>query len=703
MTHWIKPLLFSLCALLSLSTQTLMAGISQAQAIVLDPNADMMPLRQGLFHLEETSSPLSIDRAYALFLQDQWRELPAGTNNLGITHKAHWFLGRIENRSGQERDLIFELNYALLDQVNFYILDRDGRLVDEKVAGDRLKLTDRTIRIKNPSFPLRLAAHEASIFVIRIETLGTLTLTPRLWQTGAFIERISQEQYVFGLYYGMVLMMIIYNLFMLHALRERVFLTYVCYLCIYSVFQMALNGLAYEFFWSESPIWSNYAIPITGCLSLLAGLEFTEAYLNLKTQARSLFRVGVVLKFMVLGLLSMSFVWDYAELLRYVSLLGAVCFLFWLISGFHGIFQGYRPAFFFSFAWTVFCIGLVILSLRNLGWLPSNFLTLYGAQIGSCLEMIVLSIGITDRIHQERRERLRAKEEALHIEQRAHQDQLRLNASFERFVPHDFIELLGKRDILEVELGQSVEKDLTTLFCDIRSYTSLSEKLGPQKGFAFLISYYQFVAPVIRSHQGIIDKYIGDAIMGVFDRQADDAIQAGLALLARVGEFNAAHHWTEHPIEIGIGINTGWSMLGVIGESSRLEGTVIGDAVNLAARLEKATVEFGTPLIITGSTFMALKAPEKLHIRYIGQTQVKGKAERIALYEVYDHNPENVRLLKKTHQTLFERAVKAYHEERWNEALDDFEEHLGYLPDDPIAVKYVQRCHEGLLSVSFAA
>jgi adenylate cyclase len=669
------------------------------QSLVLSPDRDVTPIRSGIYHLEEHEGPLSAQDAYA----GVWTELPPGTNNLGITHSAHWFLLVIENAGSAERDMIFELNYALLDQVHFYLLDHDGRILDQKVAGDRLKLTERSIRIKNPAFPLRLPAVSSRIILLRVATLGTLTLTPRIWEAGAFIERISQEQYVFGLYYGMVLMMIIYNLFMLHALRERVFLTYVVYLCIYSVFQMALNGLAYEFFWSESPIWSNYAIPITGCLSLLAGLEFTEAYLNLKTQAPPLHRIGVVLKFLVLALLGMSLVWDYAELLKYVSLLGATCFLFWLVSGFRGIFQGYRPALYFSFAWTVFCVGLVILSLRNLGWLPSNFLTLYGAQIGSCLEMIVLSIGITDRINQERRERLRAKEQALQIEQKAHQDQLRLNASFERFVPHDFIELLGKRDILEVELGQNVEKDLTTLFCDIRSYTSLSEKLGPQKGFAFLISYYQFVAPVIRSHQGIIDKYIGDAIMGVFDRAADDAIQAGLALLARVGEFNAAHHWTEHPIEIGIGINTGWSMLGVIGESSRLEGTVIGDAVNLAARLEKATVEFGAPLIITGSTFMALQDPGKLHIRYIGQTQVKGKAERIALYEVYNHNPEAVRSLKTTHLALWENSIKAYHEERWNEALDGFEEHLSHLPDDPIALKYVQRCHEGLLSVSYAA
>ncbi|WP_141734328.1 7TM diverse intracellular signaling domain-containing protein [Oligoflexus tunisiensis] len=701
MNHWLQLWFFLILVLTTgQRAQSAMAG---PEPIMLPPGTEMMPLQQGLLYLEDTSRRMTIDEVINAMQVGRLRELAPGTNNLGITHHAYWFVGRLDNPRSEAQDLIFELNYALLDQVNFYVLDADRQVLETMVAGDRVKLTDRSIKVKNPSFPLRIPAESSRFFLLRIETLGTLTLTPRLWQPAAFITQVNQEQYVYGLYYGMALMMIIYNLFMLYSLRERVFLVYVVYISIYSIFQMSLNGLAYEFLWSESPIWSNYAIPVTACLSLLAGLEFAEVYLNLKTRVRSLYRVGLTLKILVLLLLGMSLLWDYADLLKYVSMLGAVCFLFWLISGFHGMNQHYRPAAFFSLAWTVFCLGHVLLSLRNLGWLPSNFLTLYGAQIGSCLEMVALSIGIADRMNQERRERMQAKEEALRIETRAHQDQLRLNASFERFVPHDFIELLGKRDILEVELGQSVEKDLTTLFCDIRSYTTLSEKLGSQKGFAFLISYYQFVAPVIRSHHGVIDKYIGDAIMGVFERGADDAIHAGLALLARVGEFNAAHLWTEQPIEIGIGINTGWSMLGIIGESSRLEGTVIGDAVNLAARLEKATVEFGAPLIITGSTFMAIKRPERLHIRYIGQTVVKGKVERIALYEVFDHNPEQVRALKLAHQGLFERSVKAYQEERWNDALDGFEEHLSYLPHDPIALKYIQRCHEGLLSVSFVA
>ncbi|HYX32003.1 MAG TPA: 7TM diverse intracellular signaling domain-containing protein [Oligoflexus sp.] len=704
MKRWLElwlPLLFTM--ILLFDRQHALANGAPLQAIPLNKDAEVTPLREGMFYFEDLAQNTSLEQVYQRLIQGQLRELPAGTNNFGINHHAFWFVGRLDNGTKQEQDFIFELNYALLDQVNFYILDTDGQIVDQKVAGDRLKLADRTLKIKNPSFPMRLPAETSRLFAVRIETLGTLTFTPRIWKPAAFIEMINQQQYVFGLYYGMAFMMIIYNLFMLYSLRERVFFAYVAYISIYSIFQMALNGIGYEFFWSNSPIWSNYAIPITACLSLLAGLEFTEAYLNLKTRARTLYRTGLILKSLVLFLLVMCAFWDYGELLKFASLLGGVCFVFWLVAGFHGIFKGYRPARFFSLAWTVFCLGHVILSLRNLGWLPSNFVTLYGAQIGSCLEMIVLAIGIADRINEERQEAMRAKEDALRIEKKANQDQLRLNASFERFVPHDFIELLGKRDILEVELGQSVEKDLTTLFCDIRAYTTLSEKLGAQQGFAFLISYYQFVAPLVRSHHGVIDKYIGDAIMGIFEREADDAIQAGLALLTRVGEFNAAHVWAGQPIEIGIGINTGWSMLGVIGEASRLEGTVIGDAVNLAARLEKATVEFGAPLIITGSTFMAIKRPEELHIRYIGQTQVKGKAERIALYEVYDHNPPAARQIKKMNQILWEECVKAYHEERWNEALDGFEEHLSQLPDDPITIKYIQRCHEGLLSVSFAA
>ncbi|HYX05016.1 MAG TPA: adenylate/guanylate cyclase domain-containing protein, partial [Reyranella sp.] len=163
------------------------------------------------------------------------------------------------------------------------------------------------------------------------------------------------------------------------------------------------------------------------------------------------------------------------------------------------------------------------------------------------------------------------------------------NLSIERFVPHAFLRIVGKPSIVDVELGDNKQETMSILFSDIRSFTTLSESMTPDENFTFINAYLERMGPVIRNHNGFIDKYIGDAIMALFTN-ADDAVRAGLAMLETLAAFNAERRPAgQPPIGIGIGINSGSLMLGTIGEKQRMEGTVISDAVNLAARVEDLT------------------------------------------------------------------------------------------------------------------
>ena len=163
------------------------------------------------------------------------------------------------------------------------------------------------------------------------------------------------------------------------------------------------------------------------------------------------------------------------------------------------------------------------------------------------------------------------------------------NISIERFVPHAFLAIVGKPSIVEVELGDNKRRNMTILFSDIRNFTTLSERMTPDENFAFINAYLERMGPVIRDHNGFIDKYIGDAIMALFE-SADDALRAGLGMLETLEAFNAERRAAgQTPIGIGIGINTGILMMGTIGEKHRMDGTVISDAVNLASRIESLT------------------------------------------------------------------------------------------------------------------
>jgi class 3 adenylate cyclase len=234
-----------------------------------------------------------------------------------------------------------------------------------------------------------------------------------------------------------------------------------------------------------------------------------------------------------------------------------------------------------------------------------------------------------------------------------------LTNAYERFVPNNFLQYLRKDDIINVELGDNIQRNMTVLFSDIRSFTTISETMTPQENFNFLNSYLERMEPIITQHQGFIDKYIGDAIMALFEKNADDAINAGISMLRKLKKYNQYRQQSGYkPINIGIGINTGELMLGIIGGKNRMDGTVISDAVNLAARMEELTKIYQTPLLISESSLHSLSHPEKHYIRMIDRVKVHGKMESVAIYEVFDTDPLPLRDAKLANKESFDQAVK---------------------------------------------
>ncbi|MBK7301040.1 MAG: adenylate/guanylate cyclase domain-containing protein [Moraxellaceae bacterium] len=140
----------------------------------------------------------------------------------------------------------------------------------------------------------------------------------------------------------------------------------------------------------------------------------------------------------------------------------------------------------------------------------------------------------------------------------------------------------------------------------------------------------QRIGPIIRQHNGFIDKYMGDGIMALFPRTPDDAILAAIEMRKKLIDYNIERvKWRQVEINTGIGIHVGTLMLGTIGEDKRMQGTVISDAVNLASRLESMTKDFGISILISKEVFNRLESPEKYKHRFLGNTNVKGKMESI--------------------------------------------------------------------------
>jgi len=274
-----------------------------------------------------------------------------------------------------------------------------------------------------------------------------------------------------------------------------------------------------------------------------------------------------------------------------------------------------------------------------------------------------------------------------------------LLSAYGRFVPHEFLRFLEKKSVLDVKLGDQVQKEMAVLFSDIRSFTQLSESLTPTETFNFLNSYLSRVGPEIRAHNGFIDKYIGDAIMALFPDSTDDAVLAAIAMIQKLREYNDHRRSSGYaPISVGIGIHTGKLMLGTLGENERMDGSVIADAVNLASRLQGLTRIYGGSILVTGYALGQLQDPDRYFHRFIDRVKVKGRTETVMIHEVFDPDPPAIRERKAgTKQDLL-TAITAYYARDIGGAFARFQALKRHSPADRIIDIYLVRCKRLLAS-----
>ncbi|MDM8558631.1 adenylate/guanylate cyclase domain-containing protein [Candidatus Parabeggiatoa sp. HSG14] len=291
-------------------------------------------------------------------------------------------------------------------------------------------------------------------------------------------------------------------------------------------------------------------------------------------------------------------------------------------------------------------------------------------------------------------ERKQAEEERIHFTQ----ELAELNQAYERFVPHQFLSLLDKKSVVDVQLGDQIEKEMTLLFSDIRGFTSLSEKMTPQENFNFINAYLSQMEPIVHKYQGVIDKYIGDAIMALFPTSADHAVQAAIDMLKALVDYNIAQKARYPYLKIGIGIHTGYLMLGTIGGQDRMDGTVISDAVNLASRIEDLTKTYDTPLLITEKTYKKLTDVSQYKIRMIDHVTVKGKSKSVTVYEVFDANTLAMIELKSMTLHDFEQGVKFFHNNQFEKSKRFFDNVLQINKNDKVAQTYFDYCQK-ILSI----
>ena len=652
-----------------------------------------LPGEDGPGYVDVEKIRFVVDQGWALTLEDvlelsqsdeSW-EHASGTLNLGYTDAAVWLdLPIVGSVSSDHSRWLMELAYPNLDRVDLWVV-RGGRVESFYETGDSRIFSSRPIHHRNFLFPLTMRDAEPTRVIVRLGTTSSLQVPLRLWRASVFSREDQSNRLMHGMFFGVMLVMAIYNFFIFVSIRERSYLHYVAFVCAAAVYQGFHHGFTFQHLWPEQIWWHARSGAVAICLTIVFAALFSRSVLELPARLPKASRILVVLAALA-GMLSLvSFLISYSWVARGAAILAIPTALTIIFSGLFLWNQAFAPARTFVMAWVSFIVGALAFAGNKLGVLPHNVFTENGLQIGSTLEVMLLSFSLGQRINQERRERLEAKEHML-------SEQLLLTKAYERFVPERFLALLGKDSIRDVHLGDHVEMTMSILFADIRGFTTISEDMTPKENFEFLNRYLERMQPLVEKHGGFVDKYIGDCIMALFDRSPDDAIAAGIGLQASLRDFNEERvKEGRAPFEIGVGVNLGELMLGTIGAEGRLEGTVISDAVNTAARIESLTKTYGAGLIISQSVKREIVNPVRFTIRVLDRVRVKGRSEPVLIYEVLDALPRNVKKRRASYIDTFEVAVDRYWNKEFGRALEGFHACKECDPDDPVVDLFVRR------------
>ncbi|VEB35955.1 guanylate cyclase [Legionella sainthelensi] len=266
-------------------------------------------------------------------------------------------------------------------------------------------------------------------------------------------------------------------------------------------------------------------------------------------------------------------------------------------------------------------------------------------------------------------------------------------ASFQRYVPSSLVKKLLRSGKIAKVGGEY--QNITILFSDIKDFTKLAEATPPKQLMNYLSGYFQLMTDTVLIHQGILDKYIGDAIMALWNTPLPDefhilhACQTAVSMIEQVNQFNIKNQNQDLPeLILRIGIHSGKAIVGNVGSAERLSFTALGDSVNLTSRLEAINKAYNTQIIVSKSIFE--EAKNHFSFRMLDKVAVRGKRESTTIYELI--TAQNIQHLKK-HVEEFEHAFYHYQKGNWNESLKLFAKLTPAYPGDQLAALYIERCH----------
>ncbi|MFZ5776225.1 MAG: sensor histidine kinase [Thermodesulfobacteriota bacterium] len=461
-------------------------SLAAVPPLELTPTRSHQPLGGHLELLVDAPARLTLEEVRAPGIAGGFHATSTAIPSLGFTSAAVWCRFTLKNSLPEPMEYFLEVEYPLLDSLSLYV-PTDG-ITEKLEAGDLLPFKVRSIPYRNVIFPLKLEAGAEKTFHLRCQTSSSMNIPLSIHTAAGMAGKIGTEQILFGIYFGILLVIILYNLFIFAGFRDTTYLVYVFFVGSYLLFQLGLNGMAFQYLWPEHTWWANTSIPLAIFLAYGFGTLFTRMILDTK---RHVPRLDIVLKcttmLATLGAIA-SPMMQYAVSIRLATLLVLTVPVL-ILSGFICMRKGYRPARYYFSAWTVSLAGMGVYALKTFGALPHNAITHWGIQFSSAWEVILLSMGLADRFYLIKKEKEHLQAEYAHQMalshgklETAYHELEKFKDSLENAVKERTAELaeanveLTRHNQLKTAFISNVSHELRTPLTSIRGFAKLIRK-----------------------------------------------------------------------------------------------------------------------------------------------------------------------------------------------------------------------------------
>jgi diguanylate cyclase len=443
----------------------------------------------------DKSGTLTITQLLDKSGEGKWKPV-AGTGwSFGLSHSTYWFRFNLINNNLTDADNFLEIGYPLLDHIELYVVHQ-GQVIHKTAAGDALPFSARPYAFRNFLFKPPMPHGQPRSIYIRVKSEGSILVPVRLWHEHDFYSHEPRALTLQGLYFGVLLTVVLYNFLLFWFTRERSFLHFTLYVASIGLFQVALLGLGYQYLWPNSPLFQHYSIPLFMSVALFSALRFVNYFLPLRQYCPvggPLLRTATLLTFLLL--LALPYI-PYEMAVKLGLLLTLLSAAVLIPTSFLVWWRARGETVYFFFAWLVFLIAIIISSSDKLGIGGLGTITDYAIQLGVLIQVITFTLALAQRMEREKQQRIAAQQQTKQeLEQMVHERTAALeeaNRQLDAMSHTDGLTGLRNRRMFDEELERQIKaaaRNHTTLslaMLDIDHFKKLNDAYGHQVGDDFL-------------------------------------------------------------------------------------------------------------------------------------------------------------------------------------------------------------------------